>query len=64
EVVISLPGMTSDALLTRLRSHKILAGIPLKWFHPEMTGEILVAFTEMHKTSDIDRLVSALGELA
>ncbi len=63
EVTISLPGIASDALLARLREHKILGGIPLKWFFPELTGEILVAFTEMHSQPDIDRLVSVLGEI-
>ena len=62
EVVVDIPGDV-QLCLDRLKKNGILAGIPLKWFFPDLSGSILINFTEMHKKEDIDRLVKALGDV-
>ncbi len=55
---------TSEAasqVLQRLEQAKILGGIDLQRYFPEMGNRILVCVTEQHTRQEIDRLVAALG---
>lgn len=61
EVVLETPD--ADRFLAEMKKRGILAGIPLKWFYPEMPNAVLLNFTEVHKQEEIDRLVAAIGEL-
>jgi len=60
EFVITLPRSAvevRDALLEK----KILAGLPLSEFYPEMENDILVAVTELRTKDQIDAYASALA---
>ncbi len=63
EIVIDLKKIDIDTFLSKLKAKGILAGIPLKWFFKEYDNHILVNFTEIHKKSDIDNFINAIGEL-
>ncbi|MDY0297152.1 MAG: aminomethyl-transferring glycine dehydrogenase subunit GcvPA [Acidobacteriota bacterium] len=60
EVVLRTPTIPVEKLLAHLESQNILGGIPLKWFFPEYADCLLVNITEMHRRSEIDRLLDAL----
>jgi glycine dehydrogenase subunit 1 len=45
-----------------LRQNKVLGGLHLKPFFPELKNCALFCVTEMHKKDDIDKLVRLLGE--
>jgi glycine dehydrogenase subunit 1 len=62
EVILEVQG-SADDFLQKMETRQILAGIPLHWFYPEWKSHILMNFTEIHKKSDIDRLVQAIGEI-
>jgi len=47
-------------LLEKLATEKILAGIPLAKFYPEMDNRFLVCVTEQNSREEIDALVAAL----
>jgi len=49
-----------ERILQRLRGEKILGGIPLKGFYPELDHHLLVTLTEMNKKEEIDRWAKAL----
>ncbi len=63
EVVIDLKDIDIDQFMKKLKMKGILPGIPLNWFFKEFKNHILVNFTEMHKKTDIDNFVNAIGEL-
>ena len=63
EVVIDFAGIPVDEFLKKMRQKGIQAGIPLHWFNADMKESLLVAVTEIHQPADIDRLVSAMGEV-
>jgi len=63
ELVLELTGINSDEFLAKLKTNKMLAGIPLKWFYKTSDNLILINFTEMHNKEDIDLLVKEIGEL-
>jgi glycine dehydrogenase subunit 1 len=62
EVLLEIKKGTVDAFLAALEKHKILAGVPLSWFYPDVTDRVLLAFSELHSREDIDRLLQAMGE--
>ncbi|MBO0726767.1 MAG: aminomethyl-transferring glycine dehydrogenase subunit GcvPA [Blastocatellia bacterium] len=59
EFVVSCP-KPSEAILSRLAGKKIIGGLPLSRFFPEMKDEILVCVTETTTKQEIDSLVDAL----
>jgi glycine dehydrogenase subunit 1 len=59
EFVLKIPG-DPEKVLERLKGKKILGGIPLRRFYPEMNHHLLITFTEMNTKEDIDRWAEAL----
>jgi glycine dehydrogenase subunit 1 len=59
EFVLKIPG-DPEKVLERLKGKKILGGIPLRRFYPEMNHHLLITFTEMNTKEDIDRWADAL----
>ncbi len=51
-----------ERVLERLKGKKILGGIPLRKFYPELEHHLLVTVTEMNTREEIDRWAEALGE--
>ena len=49
-------------ILARLLDHKIISGIDLGRFYPELADSMLVCVTELAKKEHIDRFVSALAK--
>ena len=45
-----------------LKQKKIVAGLSLEEFYPELRNCALLCFTEMHRKEDIDHLVKSVGE--
>ena len=63
EFVMEIEGDPEKVLL-RLREEKILGGIPLKRFYPELDHHLLVAVTEMNQKEEIDRWAEALKKVS
>src|SRR5262249_61015153 len=59
EFVVSCP-KPSEVILSRLADKKIIGGLPLSRFFPEMKNEILTCVTETTTKAEIDSLVEAL----
>jgi len=59
EFVLRIPG-EPERVLERLKKRKILGGIPLGGFYPEMKHHLLVTVTEMNTREEIDRWAEAL----
>ena len=64
EFVVRLPGPAAE-INTRLRErHGLIGGYDLGRDYPHLKNHMLVAVTEVNTRAGIDRLVSALGEVA
>jgi glycine dehydrogenase subunit 1 len=61
ELVVRRKNGQAAPLLASLAAQGILAGIDLGRFYPERKSDLLLAVTEKHEKSDLDRLVTALG---
>jgi len=59
EFVVSCP-KPSEVILSRLAAKKIIGGLPLSRFFPEMKNEILMCVTETTTKAEIDSLIEAL----
>jgi glycine dehydrogenase subunit 1 len=59
EFVLKIPG-NPEKVLEKLKEKKILGGIPLGRFYPEMNHHLLVTVTEMNTKEEIDRWAEAL----
>ncbi len=57
-------GRTIDLINESLLKERIIGGLDLSRFYPELKDSMLFCVTEAKSKSDIDRLVSALGGLA
>lgn len=57
EFVVEFPTDTYDRLLDR----KMLAGLPLAPYYPELTGKYLLCATEVRTKADMDALVGEVG---
>jgi len=62
EVAIRVPGRARD-VLAALEAKRILGGLDLGRFYPELDDCILMTATEITSSADIDRLIAALSEL-
>jgi glycine dehydrogenase subunit 1 len=63
EVVLELKNRSASDYIQFLKQKKILPGLPLNWFFPELKNSLLINFTEAHKKEDIDMLIQAIGEI-
>jgi glycine dehydrogenase subunit 1 len=64
EVLLEVKKKTAAAFLAALKKKKVLAGVPLDWFYPDVSRRVLLSFNETHSRKDIDRLVRLIGECA
>ena len=62
EVAIRVPGRGSD-VLAALERARILGGVALGRWYPELDDCILMTATELTSSADVDRLVTALSEI-
>jgi glycine dehydrogenase subunit 1 len=62
EIVVDA-GAPAAAVLTQLRERKILGGLDLGRFYPELSTCILMTATELTTTGEIESLAAALGEI-
>jgi glycine dehydrogenase subunit 1 len=62
EFVVQVPGRAAD-VLAALEQKKILGGLDLGRFYPELADCILMTATELTTSADVDRLVTALSEI-
>jgi glycine dehydrogenase subunit 1 len=49
-----------EKVLEKLKKEKILGGLPLGTFYPELDHHLLITVTEMNKKEEIDRWAEAL----
>lgn len=61
ETVITLRAPAKDVVIKLLKD-KILAGLDLSTYYPELNNHLLVCVTEMTRVKDIERLASRLGD--
>jgi glycine dehydrogenase subunit 1 len=59
EFVLEIDG-DPDKVLKGLRKEKILGGLPLARFYPELSHHLLITVTEMTTKEEIDRWAEAL----
>ena len=65
EVVIRVPaGISTERVLAALREQKILGGLEIGCWYPELGDCILMTATETTTDAEIDELVAALRDLA
>lgn len=63
EFVVKLPG-DADRLIEELRKEKIVGGLHLDDFYPELANHLLLCFTELVSRTAIDRMVDVCQEFA
>ena len=61
ELVVRSDGPAASELLGRLLGDDIIAGVDLGRFRDEWRQDLLIAVTELHTRSDLDRLLQALA---
>jgi glycine dehydrogenase subunit 1 len=61
EFVVEFPHDSADTY-ARLLDKKIVAGIPLAAYYPELAGKYLLCVTEARAKSDMDALVAEVGK--
>ncbi len=61
EFVVQTGGLAPEAINEALLKHKIIGGLPLKRFYPELDGAMLVCATEMSRRESMDRVAAAFG---
>jgi len=59
EFVITANGRSPEEINSKLLEQKIIGGLPLGRFYPELTNCMLLCATEMNKRSDMDAVASA-----
>jgi glycine dehydrogenase subunit 1 len=59
EFVVSTNGTTPDEINARLLEKKIIGGLPLKKYYPELGNAMLLCATEMSKREHMDTLAEA-----
>jgi glycine dehydrogenase subunit 1 len=61
EFVVDLP-VDAEKFVEHALEHKILAGVPLGRFYPDLKNSLLVAFTEKRSRAEVDALVALVEE--
>jgi glycine cleavage system P protein (glycine dehydrogenase) subunit 1 len=61
EFAARLEGKSPDAANRALLRQKIIGGLPLGRFYPELADSVLLCVTEMSRREDMDRLAEALA---
>jgi len=61
EFVAQVEGQTPDALNKSLLKKKIIGGLPLGRFYPELSDSVLLCATEMSRRVDMDAVAQALA---
>ena len=62
EFVARTNGKTPEEINAGLLQEKIIGGLPLARFYPELAGCVLLCATEMSKRPDMDRVKAAFGK--
>ncbi len=63
EFVLQVPG-DAESLLGKMRQEKIIGGLPLGKFYPELKNHLLMCFTETVSRVAIDRMVEVCRRFA
>ncbi len=63
ELVVKVPG-EAERLLEDLRREKIIGGLPLGGFYPELANHLLLCFTELMSRAAMDRLVEVCHQFS
>jgi glycine dehydrogenase subunit 1 len=61
EFVVNTNGKSPDHLNAELAEKKIIGGLALGRFYPELKGSMLLCATEMNKREDMDTVAAILG---
>jgi len=61
EFVVSTDSMSASAINKKLLEQRIVGGLPLDRYYPELSGCLLLCATEMSKRADMDRVAQAWG---
>jgi glycine dehydrogenase subunit 1 len=62
EFVVRLP-IAADDFINMMEKEGILAGIPLFWFDPDSTNDLLVAVTEKRSKEELDAFIEAASKV-
>ncbi len=62
EFVVSTRSNTTEAINRALLERKIIGGLPLGRFYPELDGAMLLCATEMSRRQDMDILAEVIGK--
>jgi len=62
EFVVSTKSNTAEAINRALLERKIIGGLPLGRFYPELDGAMLLCATEMSRRQDMDILAEVIGK--
>lgn len=61
EFAARFDGKTTEAVNKALLPKKIIGGLPLGRFYPELADSVLLCATEMSRREDMDRVAAAIG---
>src|SRR5258707_10464133 len=61
EFVAQTNGRSADAINEALLQNKIIGGLPLKRFYPELDGAMLLCATEMTRRESMDKVAAAFN---
>ncbi len=64
EFVANTGEQTPDGINAGLLKHKVIGGLPLGRFYPELENCMLLCATEMSKRADMDQVTAAFGRAA
>jgi glycine dehydrogenase subunit 1 len=59
EFVVTTNGKSAESINRELLREKIVGGLPLDRFYPELSGSVLLCATEMSKRADMDQVAAA-----
>ena len=62
EFVVSINGRTPDQINDALIKKKIIGGLPLKRFYPELGGAVLLCATEMSRREKLDTVAEVFAQ--
>jgi glycine dehydrogenase subunit 1 len=62
EFVVNTNGRSPEQINDALLGEKIIGGLPLKRFYPELDGAMLLCATEMNRREQMDRVAEAFHQ--